>query len=226
MKTTHRRINSDYANDAGMTLVEVLVAVIVVVIVALAGAGVTVNGINTATSQERNQVAVTIANGVMEKISGWQVATNSSTHVSNLYTGRCTSDVNKAFSDNSTKPGVSSTYQVSDTVATAASTCNAASFQPEVVGTGPGTPGTQNGTNYTIATLIGACYEPVTGGSCGLLTGKATPPATTPAGYTPLIRAIVIVSWTAGTACKVNGCYYEATSLIDANDDLQWVAHA
>lgn len=220
MKKLSRRFRSDQASDSGMSLIEVVAAVLVIVIVALAGAGVTINGINTATAQERSQVAVTIANGVMEKLSGWTVATNGSTHVSGLYTGRCTSEVNAAFLANATKPGVSATYPVSDT--TVGTTCTGAAFRPVVTGL----PATQNNTVYTITTLIGACYEPVTGGSCGLITGQSTPPAVTPAGYTAMIREIVIVGWTAGSTCKVNGCFYQTTALADANTDLQWVTHA
>jgi Tfp pilus assembly protein PilV len=216
MKSTRRRIVSDYSDDSGLSLIEVVAAVIIIVIVALAGASLTITGIQSATSQQRQQVAVTIANGAMETVSGWSVSTNSTTTVSNLYTGRYTNAVTNAFTNNSTKPGVAQTYAAWDPTATATST-------PAIAITV--SPPAQNATNYTTTTLIGTCYEPVAGGNCSKITGQATDPATVPAGYSKLIRIMVIVSWTAGSTCAVSGCYYEATTLADPHVDLQWVTH-
>lgn len=204
-------------SDEGMTLVEVIAAVIIVVIVSLSGAALTINGLQTASAQERNQVAVTIANGQMEALSGWTVTTNTSTGVSNLYTGRCLANVTAGFTAEASVSGVSQTYAQWDPVATTNATCSAPTF-PVV------TTSTQNGTKYTIYDILGACYEAVEGGNCGLITGDVSAPATVPAGYTQVIREIVVVNWTAGSTCK-NGCNYEATSLVDANPDLQWVTH-
>lgn len=231
MKLTRRGFFSKQlrASDAGLTLIEVLAAVIIIVIVSLAAAGLSINGIQTATAQEREQVAVTIANGAMENVSGWSAATNSGTGISNLYTGRCMSDVNTSFTANSTIPGVSATYPVWDTVATAASNCSAPSIAAtkSPSGTGAFLLAAQNGTKYTLTTIIGACYEPIAGGSCAKITGQPSNPAITPAGYTPLIRVIVVVSWPATTAggnrCSVSGCYYETTTLIDGHPELNWV---
>lgn len=229
MKTSRRRNLSDRTDDAGLTLIEVLAAVIIIVIVALSAAGLSINGIQTATAQQREQVAVTIANGAMETVSGWSVATNSTTGISNLYTGRCYSNVNAAFLANPTVPGVAATYPVWDTVATTAATCTTPSLPTtkSPSGTGVFLFAPENGTSYTVTTIIGACYEPVTGGSCGLITGQASNPTTTPAGYTPLIRVIVLVSWPAtaagGNRCAATGCYYETTTLIDAHPELNWV---
>jgi prepilin-type N-terminal cleavage/methylation domain-containing protein len=231
MKLARRGFFSKHlsASDAGLTLIEVLAAVIVIVIVALAAAGLSINGIQTATAQERQQVAVTIANGAMENVSGWSVVTNTSTGISNLYTGRCQSDVNTSFTNNSTIPGVSATYPVWDTVATAAATCSAPAIPAtkSPTGTGAFLLAPENGTKYTLTTIIGACYEPVAGGSCAKITGQPSNPTTTPAGYTPLIRVIVVVSWPAtgagGNRCAVSGCYYETTTLVDAHTELNWV---
>lgn len=209
MKIARRkRTFFEYSKDAGLSLMEVLIAVVIIATIALAAAGLSVNGIQTATTQQRQQVAVTIANGAMETVSGWSV--------DNLYDGRYSNKVTTAFSNNSTKPGVAQTYAVSDTSATSASTAAI-----PITATAP-----QNGTSYTTTTLIGACYEPVGGGNCGVIAGQATPPATVPAGYTKLTRIIVLVSWTAGSKCAVSGCYYETTTLADPHDDLQWVTHS
>jgi len=217
MKTAHRRIHSADSHDSGLTLVEVLVAVIIVVIVALGGAGISINGIQTATAQQRQQVAVTIANAAMEKVSGWSV--------SDLYTGRFGTTVTTAFTGNSTRPGVSQTYPASDTAATSSSTPSI-----PITITPPDPTATENGTAYTITTLIGNCYEAVTGGTCGLVSGYATDPVSTspfkvPVGYTRLIRTIVIVKWTAGSKCAASGCYFQSTTLSDPNAELTWVAH-
>jgi Tfp pilus assembly protein PilV len=215
MKNVHRGFLSAASNDDGLTLIEVIAAVIVVVTVALASAGLSINGIKTAAAQERQQVAVTIANGAMETVSGWTETINSSTTVSNLYTGRTSAAVAAAFTANSTQPGVSSTYPTYDPTATGSST---ASIPISATST-------QNGTSYTTYTLIGDCYEPVAGGACAKISGQPTEPSTTPAGYAQVMRVIVIVSWTAGSSCAASGCRYETTTMEDAHADLQWVTH-
>lgn len=215
MKHASRHIKKRLSNDEGLSLVEVVAAVIIIVIIALSGAGLSINGIQTAAAQERQQVAVTIANGAMETVSG--------TGVSDLYDGRYSTLVTNAFSANSTQPGVSQTYPQWDTTATASSTPTL----PITTGSTSVTTtlGTQNGTNYLTSTLIGVCYQPVGGGNCGKITGQATPPATVPAGYTQLIRIVVLVKWTAGNSCRVNGCYYETSTFADPHTDLEWVTH-
>ena len=218
MKTAWRRILSDYTHDSdsGLTLIEVLAAVIIIVIVSLSAAGLSVNGINTAAAQEREQVAVTIANGAMENISGKAV--------SNLISGRCQTDVTHAFTANSAVPGVANTYPAWDTSAV----CNCPStisvpIVQSVTGTAPCLLAAQNGTNYTVTRLIGTCYEPVAGGTCSVISGDSTDPGTT-TGYTSLLRIIVLVSWSAGSKCSVTACYYEATTLADPHTDPSWVS--
>jgi Tfp pilus assembly protein PilV len=217
MKTARRGTCSDLslARDAGLSLIEVLVAVILVVIVALSAAGLSINGIQTASAQERQQVAVTIANGAMENVSGKLV--------SNLVSGRCQADVSNAFTANSTMPGVSATYPSWDTSASCG--CPSTISVPIVestMATGPCLLSAQNGTNYTMTTLIGQCYEPVAGGPCSVIAGQATDPGSY-SGYTSLVRVIVLVSWTAGSRCSVTACYYETTTLADPNSDLSWL---
>jgi Tfp pilus assembly protein PilV len=216
MKNALRRIRSDHSSDAGLTLVEVIAAVIVVVTVALASAGLSINGIQTATAQQRQQVAVTIANGAMENVSGWNVGISSSSNVSSLYTGRQQTPVANAFANFPTVPGVSETYPTYDPIAPTA--------PDNLVAIPISGTSVENGTSYTTTTLIGDCYEPVAGGTCGKITGQTTEPATTPAGYSQVIRIIVIVSWSAGSSCTTNGCYYEATTMEDPHADLQWVS--
>jgi Tfp pilus assembly protein PilV len=226
VNTVRRRIFSDFARDDGLSLIEVIVSIMVIIVVTLSAAGLSINGIASAASQERRAVAVTIANGAMETVAGWQIANSTYTTVSSLYTGRYQGTVQTAFTNNSTQPGVSQTYPGWDP--SNGTTINPT--QPAVTAsTTPAIPITatslQNGTTYTTTTLIGSCYEPTSGGACTLLTGQATPPATTPANYSQLFRVIVIVSWTAGKGCAT-GCSYEASSLEAPTVDLNWISHA
>ncbi|HEX4057414.1 MAG TPA: hypothetical protein VHX87_03740 [Galbitalea sp.] len=215
MKNGKRGLLSVASSDAGLTLVEVIAAVIVVVTVALASAGLGINGIKTAAAQERQQVAVTIANGAMETVSSWDPSLNTVTKVSGLYAGRTSAAVSTSFTSNSTVPGVSNTYPTFDSSATSTSTASIPISATQ----------TENGTNYTVWTLIGDCYQPVIGGTCSKITGQATEPSTTPANYALVVRIIVVVSWTAGSSCSTNGCYYETTTMADPHSDLQWVSH-
>jgi Tfp pilus assembly protein PilV len=228
-----RRLASPLAaTDSGLTLIEVVAAVIVITTVALASAGLSIQGITTSAAQQRQQVAVTIANSAMETVAAANIAVNTTTtpSVSGLYTGRYVSDVTNAFTANSTQPGVAQTYP---------------GWDPNpllVAGNTPAIPivsnpaaSTTNGTSYTVTTLIGPCYElslpstwpttvPASGPACTTITGQASAPATTPAGYTQLIRAIVIVHWTAGSTCTgAGGCNYVISTLLAPESDPEWI---
>jgi prepilin-type N-terminal cleavage/methylation domain-containing protein len=216
------------AVDSGLTLIEVMAAVVIITVVALASAGFSIQGIKTSTGQQRSQVAVTIANSAMETVAAASIAVNTTTtpSVSGLYFGRYAGDVTNAFNNNSTMPGVAQTYPAWDP-------------NPLLVsGNTPAIPivstpaaSTTNNTAYTVTTLIGPCYElslqsgwPATGPVCTKLTGQATPPATVPAGYTQLIRAIVIVNWTAGSTCTgAGGCNYVISTLLAPETDPEWI---
>jgi len=224
------RLRRDRALESGFTLIEVIVAITIVSIVALASAGVTITGVSAAASQEREQVAITIANGTMETVSAWSVTVNPSTLVSSLYTGRKQTDVVTAWKANENKPGVKQTYEAWDPKASSCVATSTAKCPALPIVSTP----TQNGTKYSVTTLIGTCYEPAiirssaTQNDCELAVGGvySNPPSATPAGSTALIRVIVIVSWTAGKTCAASGCSYEATTIIDPHTDLEWVTHA
>jgi prepilin-type N-terminal cleavage/methylation domain-containing protein len=226
MKFIHTRLRRLRSEEQGLSLVEVVIAVVIIATVALASAQLAITGIAASATQERAQVAVTIANGQMETVSGSAVSTCTATGVSCLYTGRMATGptgVSTAFANNSIYPGVANTYQGSDPTATSASTVTLPiSFVSA-----------QNGTKYTVTTLIGPCYEATTVASattaseCKKLPSVPgnTAPVNPVAGYTQLIRAIVLITWTAGKTCSVTACSYEATTLIDPNVDATWVTH-
>jgi prepilin-type N-terminal cleavage/methylation domain-containing protein len=184
--------------DSGFSLVEVIVAIAIISIVALATASLTINGIALASSTERQQVAVTIANGALETASAQSVA--------DIYSGRKPADVTTAFNANSAVPGVSATNPVGDPTIPLPST-QALPITPPPI--------TQSGTTYNTTVLVGSCYQPRTGGDC----------VKSSAAGIPLIRVIAVVRWTAGKTCAAGGCFYSATTLIDPSKDLEWVTN-
>jgi prepilin-type N-terminal cleavage/methylation domain-containing protein len=202
-------------DESGFSLVEVLVAISVIAIVATSAGILTMSGIQTSTTQERKQIAVTIASGAMETANARSAATNTTTKVSDLLTNRLATDVAAAFTAQAGKVGVAQTYQAWD---------------PTALGViAPAIPITatviQSGTTFAVTTLIGTCYEKLTGGDCTILPGYLLAPVVTPTGYTQILRVIVVVSWTAGSGCSGGGCFYATTSLIDSHTDLEWVSH-
>jgi len=202
------------AGNAGMTLIEVIVAISIMGIVATAAIGLSITSQTSAAAQQRQELAVTIANQAMEQISAQAAGTNLITNKSYLFQGRTQSLVNASWSANAGAAGLADTYPGWDTAAVATST--------------PVVPMSstirQSGTDYTTHTLIGTCYQATSGsGNCvRLAPAPARPPATAPASTTQLVRLIVIVRWTAGTGCAASGCSYQATSFVDAHFDLQW----
>lgn len=228
MIAIRRRLGLPRRSDSGLSLIEVVVAVVIVSIVALASAGLGIQGISTSTAQQRQQVAVTIANSAMEAVSAANISINTyaTPSVSGFYTGRDQASVNAAFTAQAGQPGVAQTYAAWDpNPAVTAATVEAL----PIVSTPSAT--TTNGTAYTVTTLIGPCYElslqsswPASGPLCTELTGQSTPPTTVPAGYTQMIRAIVVVNWTAGKTCSgAGGCNYTISTLFAPQDDPEWI---
>lgn len=201
--------------ESGMSLVEVIVAIAIISVIALSAANLTINGLSLAASQERNQIAVTVANGAMEAATAQPIAT--------IYSGRTQTAVQAAYNANTAVPGIATvagvvpTYQVWDT---------SGSLPPVEALPITSAPITSSGTTYTTTTLVGSCYQPRAGGDCARLSSNpTTPPATTPAGYMQLIRVVVVVRWTAGKSCAPGGCLYSTTTLLDPGKDLEWVTH-
>jgi prepilin-type N-terminal cleavage/methylation domain-containing protein len=208
---------SSQADEAGFSLIEVLVAISLITIVATASATLVLNGIAAGATVERRQVAVTIASGAMESVSAQSVNTTAATGVSALYTGRTYADLHAAWTANSTAAGIPQSYEAWDPTAVPASI-------PSLPITSTVT---RAGTDYSVETLIGTCIQPTAGGDCGKIAGYlgATPPATVPSNFTTLIRVVVLVKWTAGEKCAASGCSYVASTLIDPHLDLEWVTH-
>jgi Tfp pilus assembly protein PilV len=210
------------SREAGLSLVEVIIAIALIMIVATATANLSIQAINTASAQERRQLAVTIASSTLENATALPPST--------LYNGRWITAVTTAFPTTSTFPGTPATYRKGDPTATSSTPASA-----QVVKIGP-TIVNQSGTDYTLKTLVGPCYikiqQPATG-DCGLASGYSSltspPPSTTaapdPSGYVGMVRVIVVVTWTAGKSCGVSPCSYTASTLIDAHADPTWIIH-
>lgn len=185
------------SSDRGVSLVEILVAIVIVSIIATASASLIISGITAAAAQERRQVAVTIASGRIESVTA--------NGPSRAVTGRAALDVSAAWLANASKSGVSKTIQKSDTLVTSSS--------------GAVNPITSvdnlSGTRYTTTVLIGDCYQPKAGGDCVVATAGPS--------VSKLLRVIVIVRWTPGKGCPANECFYQTTTLLDPNGDIDWV---
>lgn len=198
--------------SAGMTLIEVIVAISIMGIIATGAVSLSITSEKSAATQQRQELAVTIANQAMEFVASQPAGTNPTIGMSYLFGGRAADAVSDSWAANAGTDGLDLTYPVSDTTATAASVA-VIPLSATV---------TQSGTEYTTHTLIGTCFQPISGsGDCTTLTGVATPPSVAP-GATPLLRVMVVVRWNAGSGCSASGCSYQATSLIDAHDDLLW----
>lgn len=210
------------SNDSGMSLVEVVVAIGLIGIVATAAIGLGITSEKGASSQQRQELAVTVANEAMELVSAQSSATNPDTGASYLYQGRTEAKVKAAWALNGGIDGLTATYPGWDIAATTTSAPKVA-ISRDV---------TRSGTKYTVFSLIGSCYiVRVGGGNCwsaagdATLTGESRPPTTAPTGKIQMNRVLVVVRWTAGSGCSTNGCTYVATSLVDAHSDLQWNTH-
>lgn len=196
--------------SSGMTLVEVIVAIAIMGIVATAAIGLAISSTIGSVSQQRRAIAVTVANSAMESISGLPSAS--------LFGGRTPLAVSTSFSNNSGVSGVSTTYQDYDRT-----------LVPGAQTVPIDAPVTQNGTPYTVTSIIGTCFEKLgtnsgqtAGGDC-VRVDSATYAPLTPVGYTRLTRVIVVVGWTAGQGCAVIGsCVYTISTLIDSHSDLEW----
>lgn len=215
MNRIRRLLDRFTAESSGMTLVEVIVAIAIMGIVATAAIGLAVSSTVGSVSQQRRAIAVTVANATMEKASGLPA--------SSLFSGRSKSAVNSSFTANAGTSGVSNTYQEYD---------HTLPLPGETVSINA--PVTQNGTAYTVTTIIGTCFESlgtngsdprgsVAGGNCSKTDSSTYAPVPSPTGYTPLTRVIVIVGWTAGPECSaIKPCTYTISTLIDSHADLEW----
>ncbi|WP_166868739.1 prepilin-type N-terminal cleavage/methylation domain-containing protein [Salinibacterium sp. ZJ70] len=190
--------------DAGISLLEVIVALLVLSILVLASIGFVTQANTFSAYQQHNQVAVTVAGAAMERALA--------TPPDQLASDRAQADVQAAFAQLAGRPNVGDTYPIWDNTVTGAPLVPITETQ------------TFSGTEYEATTLIGTCHRPrnvVSGVTCGKVSGATA--LATPTGHLTLYRVTVVVTWTADDECP-GGCAYETTSLIDATvGDVEWV---
>ena len=206
MREKCKRMRLAIVGDGGMSLVEVVIAISILAVLSTASLGVYLSGMNSAASLQRQQVAVTVANEVMENVYAWPV--------SGLYTGRGRVAVQNLWAAGTGIGGVNETYQAWDASAPVGSLGDVPVSNPTLI--------QRSGTTYKTQTFIGPCFQPVSGGDCLRARPLAATAPATPSGFTKLIRVIVVVRWDAGGSCGAGGCKYEAATIIDPNVDLLW----
>lgn len=186
--------------ERGMSLIEVIVAVSILGILATASLGIYLTSSEASSLQRSREIAITVANQQLEVVSSWAVE--------GLYDGRNQAKVQAQWAAAVDVDGLSATHPRWDSTA-GSSAVPAIALQ---------TVSEFSGTEFTVDTYLGECFQPAGGGNCTAL-------ASAPTNGTALIRAIVVVSWTAGDYCEVDGCSYEATTLLNGTDDLEWVTN-
>jgi len=197
--------------ESGFSLVEVVVAIAVLGILSTASLGVYLSGINSATTQQRREIAIALANSAMEKATAAPIA--------NLTAGRGTDAVQSRWTANSSVPGVSTTYKAFESGAPVNSYGTLPILDTAEV----------NGTKYTIDTLVGSCFQMKAAvgvppaGACTTTSGWPTQPAV-PSNRIKLTRIIVVVRWTAGAGCANGSCNYHTATLLDSSPELVWNA--
>jgi len=198
--------------DRGFSLAEVIVAVAILGALATASLYLTIGGLNSSESQRRSNVAITLAGNAMESVVSQSPAINATSGVSALYNGRAHDDTVARWHANRFIAGVDRMYPGWQPGLPAGST-PAIPFSNSV---------TVNGTEYSVQTMIGRCYQPLTGGQCTTLPGHAVAPAVPPTGQAELTRITTVVWWFAGANCA-SGCTYSASTLVDTSEDLSWL---
>ena len=202
---------SDSWGEDGFSLAEVIVAVAILGTLATASLYLTVGGLNSSESQRRSNVAITLAGNAMESVVAQSPAINAVSGVSAVYNGRAHADTVASWAANASIAGVDRMYP---------------GWQPGIAaGSTPAIPFTNtvtvNGTEYSVQTMIGRCYQPLAGGQCTTLPGHAVAPAIPPTGQAELTRITTVVWWFAGANCA-SGCTYSASTLVDTSEDLPW----
>jgi prepilin-type N-terminal cleavage/methylation domain-containing protein len=216
--------------DAGFTLIEVIVALVILGLVATGGLYFFVNGTRAVTHQQRSQNAVVVANQAMEVAHSVQPRKSATLGTYGVMTGRDQAAVQAAWSEAAAvgTEGLSDTYPSWDPgAAPVGGEYDAPSLVDDAVPLRSST--TLAGVRYDVTTLLGLCYRPLStaagaSAACSTLAGQAVPPGSAPAGHAELVRAMVLVTWTATAGdCGDGGrCSYQLSSLIDPSEDIEW----
>jgi prepilin-type N-terminal cleavage/methylation domain-containing protein len=220
--STRRRAPRAIGDASGFTLVEVVVAVVILVVISASALAFAIQGLKGSHAQERVEIATTVATRAMEAVRAYNIIEDPNSHKSSIYNGRTQAAVQSAWAANiAAAPALGSTYAEWDTAIAGGETAALPISQDVEFGD----------TDYTVVTLIGRCFIPASGSDRSCRLSSAHPSAeggwsagwTTPTGATEMMRAVVIVRWTAGEACAANGCTYTLSNLMEPKSiDLAW----
>lgn len=219
MQIVRARPTGPADRESGFSLVEVVIAIAILGILSTASLGVYLSGLNSATTQQRRQVAIALANSAMEKAVATPIAGLTAGRGMNAVQTRWTANLPRA-TDLPSVAGVDTTYQLWDSAAPVAGYGTLPIFD---------TSNQVNGTKYTVDTLVGSCFQKRAavgtqpGGPCTVTTGWPVAPAT-PTDRIRMIRVIVVVRWSAGAGCGSGACNYSTTTLLDSSSELTWNA--
>ena len=205
---------------SGFTIVEVVVAIFLVMVVMTAALPLVLNGAKLSASQQRKQVAVTVASDALERVRAHTSGTTVS--LDSLVSNRTKASVQSAWSDArySGIPGLNTTYPAWDNSSPSGTGDIPVTYTDNPTGT----------TDYDVAVFIGSCYQnPAdrTNADCGLHSAGGTTDNGTGSGAykARMARVIVVVRWSAGEGCTAasdSPCQYHASTLYNLNSDQEW----
>lgn len=214
-----RRLRERSQRDAGISLLEVIVALMIIAVVMTSAAGFFLNSLKTTGGASQRQSAVTLVNAELESIravpagvlvTGRTNSGNGSNSIVPLFAWSGAAALTAYDDLSNSQPGA---YNYDKTA-------NASTI-PAVP---PITTQTVNNKPYTLHNFIDPCWLVVsknqTPSSTSSLACGATYSSVAGSTTTMMFRITVAATWTGGAATNCTaGCSYSASSLVDPNSD-------
>lgn len=204
--------------DAGFTLIEVVIALALLVLLLLPVTNTFLTTINSTNGSHIKEVAVMLADTDMDQARALDATDNGGT---TLYSGHTTAAVTNEWT-NYDFPAVSSLLALTESNGYGAID-NTAGDPVNI----PDTPQTQSvgGFKFTTYYYVGTCLVPpyqgaTTTQTCGTYSTTPAPPTAGPTTGYYMFRVIVAINWNAPLAgCASSGCWYAASTLINGSSD-------
>ncbi|WP_211349834.1 Ig-like domain-containing protein [Rarobacter faecitabidus] len=195
-------------DDAGLSLVEVVVALALIGIIGAAAAAFFISGLASTKKLQSDQVAASVASQALDAARAVSPQPAKSGGVSGVLRGRSQADVQAAFAAN----GADSTDMIQTSAWDPAGAAGVADdWVPLTYST------TVANTTYQVTTLIGGCYRPATASTSAQNCNVARAAVDDVLIY----RVRAVVTWS-GKNCTATSCSYRATALIDPSQDVFW----